>query len=452
MLAGCMVGPDYHRPVLGVPAGYKEAAGWVKAGPADAAPKGDWWTVFGDAQLSALEPRVAVDNASLAADYDAVEQAQAMVREAQGGLFPTVGLTGSAAQAGQGRTEPTNSGTFEGDVSWTPDIWGKVRRQVQSQAAAAQVSAADLDNARLSAQAALAEDYVDLRNADASIALYQATVAAYQRSLQITQNQENVGVAAPSDVITARTQLEGAQAQLINAGAARAMYEHAIAVLVGRAPAELSLAAGPQIAVVPVAPLGVPSTLLQRRPDIAAAERAMAQENALIGVAVGAYYPDLDLTALGGFAANPISGLFSASNMLWSLGVDASETLFEGGTRGAAVQAARFGYDESVQNYRQTVLSAFQDVEDDLSNLRILAAQAQVEAQAVADAQREVQITLNEYQAGTVNYTTVVTAQVTLLQDQQQALTVQQDRLLASIALFEDLGGGFNADQILVGR
>ncbi|OYV34924.1 MAG: RND transporter, partial [Acidocella sp. 20-61-6] len=401
-LAGCMVGPNYHKPVLAVPAWYREAAGWVKASPADGAPKGEWWQAFGDAQLSALEPKVAMDNATLAADYDAYQQALALAQEARGGLFPTVGLSGSATRAKQsGPGGPSTSGTFEGDVAWTPDIWGKIRRQVQSGEAAAQVSAADLANARLSAQGALAYDYVEMRTADADISLFQATVAAYTQSLRIAQNQGNAGVAAPSDVITARAQLEGAQAQLINAGAARAQYEHAIAVLIGEAPAQLSLPPGPQISVVPVAPVGVPSTLLQRRPDIAAAERAMAEANAQVGVAEGAYYPDISLSALGGYAADPVGGLFSVSNALWSLGANMSATLFAGGSRTASVRAAQFAYDASVQNYRQTVLSAFQGVENDLSNLRILADQARVEALAVADAQSAVQITLNEYQAGT---------------------------------------------------
>jgi NodT family efflux transporter outer membrane factor (OMF) lipoprotein len=464
VLSGCVVGPDYHKPLLVVPGGYKEAAGWVKASPADAAPKGDWWTAFGDPDLDRLEPLVTVNNATLAADYDAYKQAAALVQEARGGLFPTVGLSGSATRAAEGNDSdssraatasgfslssgPQTSGAFEGSVDWTPDIWGKIRRQVEGDVAAAQVSAADLANATLSAQADLASDYVDLRASDASIELFQETVVADQRSLQITINQFNAGTAAPSDVITARTQLEGAQAQLINAGVARAQFEHAIALLLGRAPADLSIASGTQIATVPVPPPGVPSTLLQRRPDIAAAERTMAEENAQIGVAVGAYYPDLSLSALGGYSADPIGGLFSVSNSLWSLGADATGTLFEGGSRSASVTAARFAYDESVQNYRQTVLTAFQDVENDLSGLRILAQQAPVEAATVADAERAVQITLNEYQAGTVPYTTVVTAQLTLLSDQESQLVVQQDRLLDSVSLFEDLGGGFHTSDL----
>ena len=455
-----MVGPNYHRPKLVVPAAYKEAPGWVPAQPQDGVAKGAWWTAFGDPELDRLEPMVSVNNATVAADYYAYEESIQVVQEVRGGLFPTVGLTGSATRSGTGgglgatvsggsgstvtvSNGPKTAGTFEGSVDWTPDIWGKIRRQVQANVAAAQVSAADLANATLSAQAALAVDYVDLRTADALIALYQETVTADARSLQITENQANAGVAAPADVITARTQLEGAQAQLINAGAARALYEHAIAVLVGHAPAELSVPAGPQIGVVPEPPAGMPSTLLQRRPDIAAAERMMDEANAQIGVAVGAYYPDLSLSALGGYSANPIGGLFSVSNSLWSLGADLSGTLFAGGTRSSTVAAAKFAYDGSVETYRQTVLTAFQDVEDDLSNLRIYAQQAEVEAKAVTDAQAAVQITLNEYQAGTVNYTSVVTAQLILLSDQETQLSVQQNRLLASVALFEDLGGGF---------
>jgi NodT family efflux transporter outer membrane factor (OMF) lipoprotein len=450
-LAGCMVGPNYHRPKLVVPGAYKEAPGWVPARPSDGVAKGQWWTAFGDPDLDQLEPLVSVNNATVAADYYAYEESVQIVQEVRGGLFPTVGVTGSATRQGQGATGapgPQTSGTFEGSVDWTPDIWGKIRRQVQGDVAAAQVSAAVLANATLSAQATLAVDYVDLRAADAAIALYQETVAADQRSLQITLNQAKAGVVPPSDVITARTQLEGAQAQLINAGAARAQFEHAIAVLVGHAPADLSVPYGSQIAVVPEPPAGVPSTLLERRPDIAEAERTMAEANAQIGVQVGAYYPNLSLSALGGYAANPIGGLFSVSNSLWSLGANLSGALFEGGTRSSAVKAAKFAYDSSVQSYRQTVLIAFQDVEDDLSNLRIFAQQAQVEARAVADAQAAVQITLNEYEAGTVNYTTVVTAQLILLSDQQTQLSVQQNRLLASVTLFEDLGGGFKASDL----
>lgn len=450
-LSACMVGPDYHKPHMDVPAAYKTAPGWVQAAPNDSAPKGDWWAGFNDPLLNKLEPQVVVNNATVKADYFAYMQAASLVKEAQGSLFPTLGLTGSATRtsgssgsaSGRFYSGPSTSGAFEGQASWVPDIWGKVRRQIQENTAAAQVTAADLANATLSTQATLATDYVDLRAADASITLFQQTVAAYQRSLTITENQAAAGTAAPSDVITARTALEGAESSLINAGAGRAQFEHAIAVLTGQLPENFAIPAGAQIPDVPQPPVSVPSTLLERRPDIAAAERNMAEQNAAIGVAVGAYYPDLTLSALGGYSADPIGGLFSVSHALWSLGADASETVFEGGIRGSAVSAAGFAYNEAEENYRGTVLAAFQSTEDDLSNLQIYASQAQVEAQAVADAQRAAQIALNEYQAGTAAYTTVVTAQVTLLQAQQTALSIQQQRLLAAVGLYQDMGGGF---------
>jgi len=455
VLSGCEIGPDFRAPTAPIPGAYKEApkpaAGWTQANPADGLPKGQWWTLYGDDDLNKLEPLVAVSNQTLAADYDAYQQSLAIVNETRGGLFPTIGLTGSATRSGGGAgsgnggvsSGPRTAGTFEGSADWTPDIWGKIRRQVEANKAAAQVSAADLANATLSEQAALAADYIDLRASDSLIELLNQTVTAYQRSLKITQNQANAGVATPLDVITAQTQLEGAQAQLVNAGAARAQYEHAIAVLVGHAPADLAIPPGALMTSVPAVPAGVPSTLLQRRPDIAAAERTVAEENALVGVAIGAFYPDLTLSALGGFSADPIGGLFSVSNTLWSLGASATGTLFEGGQRGAAVQAAEFAYDEAVANYRQTVLSAFQQVEDNLSNLRILAQQADLEQAAVTDSARAVQISLNEYQAGTQAYTTVVTAQATLLANEQTALSVQQNRLLDSVALIQALGGGW---------
>ncbi|HTQ71717.1 MAG TPA: efflux transporter outer membrane subunit [Acidocella sp.] len=449
-LSGCMVGPNYHKPQLALPGAYKAAPGWVKAQPADAAPKGAWWLAFGDPVLDKLEPQVAVNNATLAADYYAYQQAVALAQETRGSLFPTLGLTGSATRTGGGGSSsgPITTGTFAGQAAWSLDLWGKIRRQVQSEVANAQASAADLANATLSAQAALASDYVNLRIADANAVLLRQTVAAYQASLRIAQNKYAAGTVSQSDVITAQTQLDGAQSSLVAEGAVRAQYEHAIAVLTGHAPAELSIPEGTLIAAIPVAPPQVPSTLLERRPDIAAAERQMAAQNALIGAAVAAYYPDLSLSALGGFSANPITGLFNTSNALWSLGTTASEDIFEGGVRGQAVTAAKAGYLESVETYRQTVLTSFQDVEDDLSNLQIYAQQAQVQDRAVADASRAAQIALNEYRDGTADYTTVVTAQVTLLSDRQIALSIQQSRLLASIALYQDLGGGFTESDL----
>jgi NodT family efflux transporter outer membrane factor (OMF) lipoprotein len=463
-----MVGPNYHRPALAMPAAYKEASsppllGWKRASPADGMPKGNWWTLYNDPDLDRLEPMVLISNQTVAAGYAAYRAALEIVAETRGGLFPTVGLTGSATRSGTGghsgstsgtgnslsfSSGPTTSGTFEGNIGWTPDIWGKIRREVQGDIAAAQVSEADLANATLSEQAILAIDYVDLRGADANIALLEQTVAAYQRSLRITENQFEAGVAAPSDVITARAQLEAAQAQLINTGATRAQYEHAIAILTGQAPAGFSLSRGSLMSKVPEVPPGLPSALLERRPDIAAAERMMAEQNAQIGVAVAAFFPNINLSANGGYSADPIARLFDVSNALWSLGTDATATLFEGGTRSAAIRYAKFSYEESVANYRETVLTALQNIETDLSNLRILGEQAVVEQAAVDDAARAVQIALNEYEAGTQNYTTVVTAQATLLNDQETALSIQQQRLVASISLVQDLGGGWQSSDL----
>lgn len=447
MLSGCMVGPNYHRPHLAVPAKYKAAPGWVAAKPADAAPKGQWWENFNDPVLDRLEAQVAVHNASLAADYYAYKQAVALTQEARGGLFPSLSLTSGATRARQGVTLGT-SGNFEGQVSWSLDLWGKIRRQVESDAAQAQVSAADLANATLSAQAELASGYVYLRSADENIALLKKTVLAYQESLTIAQNKYAAGTVAQSDILTARAALDSAQSSLVAEYAVRAQYEHAIAVLMGRAPAEVSIAPGVQIETIPIAPPQVPSILLQRRPDIAAAERQMAAENAQIGVAEAAFYPDLSLSALGGFAANPITGLFKTSSELWSLGTTATADIFTGGAHSQAVVAARAAYMESVETYRQTVLTAFQQVENDLTNLQIYQQQAELQARAVADASRAVQIAINEYKAGTVDYTTVASAQVTLLTDQQTALAIQQNRLLASIALYQDLGGGFKESDL----
>lgn len=447
LLSSCMVGPDYHRPAIHVPVAYKAAPGWVRAEPEDATTKGPWWKNFDDPLLDQLESQVAVNNASLAADYYAYQQAVALTREARGGLFPSLSLTSGATRARQDGGLGT-SGDFEGQASWSLDLWGKIRRQVQSDAAQAQVSAADLANATLSAEAQLASDYVYLRSADENIALLKQTVLAYQQSLNITRNKYAAGTVSQADVITAQTALDGAQSSLVAEYAVRAQYEHAIAVLMGHAPAEISIPPGPQITMIPIPPPQVPSILLQRRPDIAAAERQMAVENALVGVADAAFYPDLSLSALGGFAANPITGLFNASDTLWSLGTTATVDIFTGGTHAQAVAAAKAGYMESVETYRQTVLTAFQQVEDDLSNLQIYAQQAQLQARAVADAKRAVQIALNEYQAGTVDYTTVADAQVTLLSDQQSALLIQQNRLLASIALYQDLGGGFEESDL----
>lgn len=470
-LSGCMVGPDYHRPTAPVPIAYKELRGWTIAHPSDAADRGPWWRVYHDSELDMLERQVDVSNQTVKQYEAQYRQAVALVQEARAGLFPTVGLTASVTRSpgysssrsstslasatggsvastggsgGGGGGAPQTQYSIDGTVNWAPDIWGQIRRQVESQAAAAQVSAADLANARLSAQMTLATDYFDLRTEDSLSDLLHHTVEAYAAALRIVHNQYIAGTAALSDEVTARAQLEAARAQLVGVAVQRAIYEHAIAVLAGHSPADLTIPPELLSSTVPILPPGLPATLLQRRPDIAAAERQMQEENALIGVQIAAFYPDVSLSTLGGFAGSPLAQLFTAANRVWSLGASASETIFEGGARSAAVAAARATYDASVANYREVVLTALQQVEDELASLRILAQQARAEAIAVAAAQQAVGVLLNQYRAGTVAYTSVVTEQTTLLSDQQSALAVQQSQLLASVTLITALGGGWN--------
>ena len=461
LLAGCTVGPDYQRPDAPTGAGFKEAAdappGWKLGTPGDGIPKGAWWSIYHDPVLDGLETQVALSNQNIKSFEAQYRSAEAIVDEARSQEYPTVGVSAGVTRS-RGGTGSTGTGTggggartqytAEGTASWDLDLWGRIRRQVESDKASAAVSAADLANATLSAQETLATDYFQLRGQDALTRLLADTVKADQEALRITQNQYDAGTAAPSDVATAQTQLAGAQAQLIAAGVTRQQFEHAIAVLTGVPPSALTLPPGALATDVPVAPPGLPSALLERRPDIAAAERTMAEENALIGVAVAAYYPDISLSADYGFEGNPIGKLFRAANRIWSLGASASETLFDGGERSAAIRQAQATYDSSVATYRQTVLTAFQQVEDELSDLRILQQQAGAETEAVRAGQHALDIALNEYRAGTVDYTTVVTAQTALLGNQQAALTVQQNRLVASATLVAALGGGWTSEDL----
>ncbi|WP_207005053.1 efflux transporter outer membrane subunit [Trinickia mobilis] len=460
LLGGCMVGPNYHRPQVAVPAHYQELEGWTEAEPdAAAGPKGDWWTGFHDPLLDELEPLVLVSNQTVRLDYANYQQALAEVRVARSALFPAIGVTGSVTRARSptgnlssasssrlSNFQPVNnSGSLEGDVSWAPDLWGLVRRQIEQSAATAQASEATLANATLSEQIALATAVIDLRITDANIDLLQHTVDAYTGYLRVVADQDKAGTVPPSDLITARTQLENAQASLIALGVARAQNAHAIAVLVGKNPEDLTIPHSTALPTQPAIPAGVPSTLLERRPDIAVAERQMAAANASIGVAVAAYYPAVSLSALDGFTQSPLNGLLHISNYVWSLGGSATETLFDGGERSAEVAAAKAAYDATVANYRGTVLTAFENVENDLAGLRILSQQADVLAAAVRDAKRGTEIALNEYQAGTVDYTTVAVAQTTQLNDEQSALNVRQQRLLDAASLIGDLGGGWSS-------
>lgn len=461
-LAACTVGPDYSPQSAPVATHYKELTGrlkgWKVASPSDTLERGDWWGVYHDARLGLLLRQVEISNQTVAAQAAAYEEARALIREAQSALFPTLngnynynrtrtgpaaGGSGSAS-ASAGRTA-SYSTTFTPQLngSWDLDVWGRVRRQIEANASAAQASAADLANAKLSAQAQLATAYFELRAADSLRDLLTRTVAQYKRTLTITQNQYNAGVVSQADVITAQTQLLATQAQLINVGAARAQYEHAIAMLIGRPPTELTIASHLLAGQIPKIPVAVPSTLLERRPDIAGAERTMEQENALIGVAIAGYFPDITLSGLlEWIGTHPLP--FNIANAVWSLGAAGSETIFNGGLTGAQVDAARALYWQSVANYRSTVLTAFQQVEDELSNIRVYSQQLGIEQQAVAAARRAVDIYMNQYQAGTVAFTTVVTAEATLLGDEEAELTVRQNLFVASVSLIEALGGGWD--------
>ena len=467
-LAGCMVGPDYHRPAAIVSAQFKElrpAPGWRRATPELAAlNKGRWWLLYDDPVLDGLEAQVSLSNQNVKVAEANLRQARALVDVSRSALFPTLsgapsvtrsssgvgsnavtGLSSSLGRSGGSNSITSTTYQLEATASWDLDVWGRIRRQVESDVAAAQVSAADLANATLSYQSTLATDYFDLRFEDSLQQLLDQTVASYEHSLRITRNQYDAGLTAatPTALLQAETLLQQTRAQAIDVGVLRAQYEHAIAVLTGRPPADLTLPPQPLAASVPAIPVLLPATMLQRRPDVAAAERAMEQENALIGVQVAAFFPDISLSAAYGWTGNPIGSLIQASNRFWSLGANATEILFEGGLRSASIRQARALYDAAVATYRQTVLTAFETTEDDLAALRILAQQADSEARAVALAQQAVTVALNQYRAGLVDYTTVLTAQTTELSNEQSALSIQQSRLVDSVSLIEQMGGGW---------
>jgi NodT family efflux transporter outer membrane factor (OMF) lipoprotein len=444
ILSGCAVGPDYIRPAAIVPTQYKEMKGWKFGAPRDDFARGDWWKLFRDPELAALEAQVAVSNQTVKADEANYREAQALVAEGRSQLFPTLTFNPSLTRAsgvGTGLSAEANG-------AWTLDLWGKVRRTIESETAGAQLTAADLANATLSMQSSLAAAYYQLRETDSLHDLLDKTVADYNKSLSIAQNQKDAGIAAESDVITARALVYAALAQEINTGVARAQFEHAIAVLMGRPPAGLSIPHGGLAEGVPAIPLRVPSTLLERRPDIAAAERMMQEENALIGVAIAGYYPDVTLSGAFGYVRSSFNGGLAATNPAWSYGLSVAQTLFDAGLTTAQVAAARATYEASVATYRQTVLTAFEQVEDPLAAIPILTSEVNVQVKAVADAEQAVQIAINEYKAGTQNFTTVVTAETTALTDEESLLTTREQRLLAAVNLIVALGGGWDASKL----
>jgi NodT family efflux transporter outer membrane factor (OMF) lipoprotein len=445
VLAACAVGPNYHRPPLETPPAFKEVQGWTPARPADSLDRGDWWTMFNDPVLNDLEKKLVISNQNIAAAAAAYREARDLVAEQRAALFPTVDLTGSGTRAKAPGGSPANSYQVQLGASWAPDLWGAVRRGIEGAKAGAQASDALLANARLSAQSELAADYIQLRLADAEKRILTETVEAYTRTLKITQNQYAVGNAAKSDVLQAQSTLNSAQASLIDLDTQRAQSEHAIAVLIGRPPAEVSIAAIPDWAPTPPpTPVEAPSVLLQRRPDVADAERLAAQASAQIGVQVAAYFPNVTLSGAGGSAANTLANLFKSATTSWSYGANVAQTVFNAGLTHARVRAARDAYDQSVAQYRQTTLTAFEQVEDDLAAARVLQTEEAPRRQAYDAADQAQKILLNEYRAGQVAYTSVVVAQATALSARQTLLILQAQRMTTAVSLIEALGGGWD--------
>jgi NodT family efflux transporter outer membrane factor (OMF) lipoprotein len=465
LLSACTVGPDYVKPSVETPPAYKEAEGgakWQIAQPKDDVIRGAWWELFNDPQLNALEAQVVISNQNIAVAEAQYRQALALVQAARAGYFPTVGVNGSATRSrtpfisggssGSSRTSSSagavNNFLVSGNASWEPDIWGKVRRTVEANEASAQASAADLASIRLSAQTALAQDYFQLCALDAQKKLFAATVSAYQRFLDLTKNRYAGGVSSKADVLQADTQLKTTQAQAIALGVQRAQLEHAIAMLIGKSASVFSIPETPLSLTPPTIPVSVPSVLLERRPDIAAAERLAAAANAQIGVAEAAYYPNISLTATGGFEGSQLSNWLIWPNRLWSIGAAAAETVFDAGLRSAQTAQARAAYDASVASYRQAVLTGFQEVEDNLAAIRILEEEAMAQDEAVMSARQSLQVSINQYKAGTISALNIITVQTIALNDEQTAVGIAGQRMTASVLLISALGGGWDTSEL----
>jgi NodT family efflux transporter outer membrane factor (OMF) lipoprotein len=465
LLTGCAIGPKYVRPTVQIPAAYKEsgdwssyrtlAGAWQKAQPQDEIIHGAWWKIFNDPQLDALEKQVNISNQNIAVAEAQYAQSYALVQAARSAFFPTLGTTASVTRShgssGSNGGSSSNSHSdvttnlLSADVNWEVDLWGKIRRTMEANSANAQASAADLEGARLSAHAQLAQDYFELASLDAQKKLLDDTDAIYQKFLELTRNRYAGGVAAQADVLQAQTQLEATEAQSIDIGVQRAQLEHAIALLIGKPASDFSIAPLTLPATVPSVPAGFPSQLLERRPDIAAAERTVAAANALIGVAESAYYPTLTLSASNSYESSDLSRIFSSPNPLWSVGPVLAETIFDAGLRQAQTTQARAVYDADVASYRQTVLTAFQQVEDNLAALRILGQEEEVQDIAANDARKAVTLETNQYKAGTVSALDVITTQATALTVEKADVVILGERLNACVLLIQYLGGGWTA-------
>ena len=448
LLAACTVGPDFRRPDVETPAVFKETDGWTVAAPADDAPRGPWWRVYGDADLDALMDAVG-RNQNIAQAEASYRAANALVDAARSSYYPIVSADGQVTRSGRGGTGGAQSTrTVTLGASWEIDLWGRIRRQVEAQRANADASAADLASITLSTQAAVAANYFQLRQIDTQKQLLDDTLTAYQRTLDVTRNRYAGGVSARVDVAQAETQLKTTQVQAIDLGITRAQLEHAIALLVGTPASTFTIPVRRWVAFdekrVPAVPgVGVPSQLLERRPDVAGAERRVAAANAQIGVAKAAYFPSLGLSAQGGFSSLSASDLFTVPNRFWSLGPSIAQTIFDGGLRRAQTEQAIASYDATVAAYRQTVLGGFAEVEDQLAALRILEQEAAAQADVLASARESLALTLNQYKAGTVSYINVVTVQATALANERNAVSIFGSRMITSVNLVRALGGAW---------
>lgn len=444
VLGACSAGPDYKRPDLDTPTQYKENSGWIKTAPATPSPDA-WWTIFNDATLNSLEPRVTSANQSLRASYFAYRQALALTDTARAGEFPTLGAAIASTRSGSGSaaTPVVPGKSVSLSASWVPDFWGRVGRQVEASKASAEASRDNLIAAQLSLQATLAQDYFQIRQLDSQIVLAQGTVTAYQKSLQLTHNRYAAGIATKADVALAESQLANARVQLATFGVQRAQSEHAIAVLIGEPPSSFSLPVVTGIPQPQAIPAGLPSQLLLRRPDLLAAERQVAAANAQIGVAESAYFPALTLSAQGGWRGPSFAGLIAAPNEFWSIGPALAATLFDGGARSAQVAQSRAAYQQTVAQYRQLSLQALQQVEDQLAATSILAEEAQLQQQSVAAADESLRLVTNQYKAGIVSYLNVATAQAASYTARNAYLQIEGQRLNASVALIQAMGGGW---------
>src|ERR1700677_1467075 len=467
LLAGCTVGPNYHRPDAPTAPAFKESAvtpppgipggGWKQVRPNDSAIRPDWWEIYQDPELDKLEQQVAVSNQTLKASYEQYMQARAAIQYYRSQYFPTIQVGPSATREKQSTnrplyepgSKPTYNDIFlQGEVTWEPDLWGNVRRAVESQKATVQATAADLANADLSIRSELATDYFEMRGLDTQQQLLDSTVVQYEQYLELTQTRFKGGVATDEDVALAQTQLDQTRAQAIDVGVARAQYEHAIAMLTGVPASSFGLPFAPLDLQLPQVPVGVPSQLLERRPDVAGAERRADAANAQIGIAIAAYYPTVNLTGTGGFESTSGGNLIQGPSSLWSLGGSAVELLFDAGRRHSLTEQARDVYEQNVANYRQTVLQAFQEVEDSLSGLRILNSEQVAQARAVDSAERSLLISTNRYKGGVTTYLEVIMAQTVQLANERTAADITTREFAASVQLIEALGGGWDTTKL----